>query len=833
MPRGLAWVERGSALIRRMNSERIAEDPRLKRLLFPEISDAETDVGSSGNQAGASNEMDANDESQVDEEEMKAEIPALKRETNDDTGRDSFEALDATEAKQEEPNEASHSYRLMLWTYRLHASIQNSFQHALFAKASEDGYFIPVAPRLFCVAPAYLNVFIRLFDAHTGARQWNAALKLLEQLDSLIAKRFDGGACVFDCGLFDGIKRLHGKSLLYDEFGDGRIASIAYNRGSTPSMHSAFIVASTVSAWLAWKPMNAAVLLAPTNDQLSVFATTCALYETKNVVVPSKFADELLEVYQQHIRGSESWPAKLQRTFSGLDSKNTYYCEAIPRPLTRFVTDFQSLLSMRDEHLLDESSSPGIQARKQKLNGIAVTPAPEQIYFHQILLLHCGETALLGDATSVKESSFRPYFVLQNDKGVLFSSMVNGVRNCSLFNGPHVFQVGKTIDKCGEFTLRMYDLPFGRQGQLIFNCRLHATLMLEMRDGTPRSMGDSDVAQVTLKLEHGDFDCVSSTHTLPKDFAVQLVFARTSEAFPPSLSSLRIAEAHGEERRASSASSPPDSSSSFDQEDRARNGSHVPKNAYYAGPPVVTFIVNHPDVRTSHGDGTLEKVEVVRRATRGRLDIYVLFFVKMTGGQTKVLPYRHLFHYLLPDEVRMKLVEMGASEESMRNTLPNALDSSLDITFDEEYARWLQQLYDTDLNSSDSNYDGEFLQSAPIADAQIGTEYRCVSITTNIISPLSRPRITPPMRGPMRLRGASSLLIHQLPTYTFTTQRDHIDQSTPDCLVCRCSFEVGDEVKSLPCFHSYHSDCIDSWLQLNKVCPVCQHSIDQQFTAVQ
>lgn len=26
------------------------------------------------------------------------------------------------------------------------------------------------------------------------------------------------GACIFDCGLFDGVKRLHHKPLVYDEF---------------------------------------------------------------------------------------------------------------------------------------------------------------------------------------------------------------------------------------------------------------------------------------------------------------------------------------------------------------------------------------------------------------------------------------------------------------------------------------------------------------------------------------------------------------------------------------------------------------------------------------
>ena len=30
--------------------------------------------------------------------------------------------------------------------------------------------------------------------------------------------RFKEGACVFDCGLFDGVKRLHHKALVFDEF---------------------------------------------------------------------------------------------------------------------------------------------------------------------------------------------------------------------------------------------------------------------------------------------------------------------------------------------------------------------------------------------------------------------------------------------------------------------------------------------------------------------------------------------------------------------------------------------------------------------------------------
>ncbi|RQM21160.1 hypothetical protein B5M09_010075 [Aphanomyces astaci] len=71
-------------------------------------------------------------------------------------------------------------------------------------------------------------------------------------------------------------------------------------------------------------------------------------------------------------------------------------------------------------------------------------------------------------------------------------------------------------------------------------------------------------------------------------------------------------------------------------------------------------------------------------------------------------------------------------------------------------------------------------------------------------------------------RGASMRLIAQLPTRVFeATAADGCE-----CLVCRYNFSPGDEIRTLPCFHSYHSNCIDPWLRINKVCPVCQVSIE-------
>ena len=40
-------------------------------------------------------------------------------------------------------------------------------------------------------------------------------------------------------------------------------------------------------------------------------------------------------------------------------------------------------------------------------------------------------------------------------------------------------------------------------------------------------------------------------------------------------------------------------------------------------------------------------------------------------------------------------------------------------------------------------------------------------------------------------------------------------------MVCLCEYEEGDILRTLPCFHSYHSGCIDEWLNRSKLCLLC------------
>ncbi|KAL7521302.1 hypothetical protein ACHAWX_005976 [Stephanocyclus meneghinianus] len=44
------------------------------------------------------------------------------------------------------------------------------------------------------------------------------------------------------------------------------------------------------------------------------------------------------------------------------------------------------------------------------------------------------------------------------------------------------------------------------------------------------------------------------------------------------------------------------------------------------------------------------------------------------------------------------------------------------------------------------------------------------------------------------------------------------------CSVCLESYRVGDKARTIPCFHTFHTGCIDPWLAERAECPICKHS---------
>jgi hypothetical protein len=51
------------------------------------------------------------------------------------------------------------------------------------------------------------------------------------------------------------------------------------------------------------------------------------------------------------------------------------------------------------------------------------------------------------------------------------------------------------------------------------------------------------------------------------------------------------------------------------------------------------------------------------------------------------------------------------------------------------------------------------------------------------------------------------------------------DELPKDCSVCQDDMVVGDNVLRLACCHTFHSECIMTWLHKNNNCPMCRHEM--------
>ena len=61
--------------------------------------------------------------------------------------------------------------------------------------------------------------------------------------------------------------------------------------------------------------------------------------------------------------------------------------------------------------------------------------------------------------------------------------------------------------------------------------------------------------------------------------------------------------------------------------------------------------------------------------------------------------------------------------------------------------------------------------------------------------------------------------------FTILKEKPKKKGDEPNCLICLSDFEVGEKVSALPCFHCYHTKCLDEWIIRNAKCPVCKYEI--------
>ena len=72
---------------------------------------------------------------------------------------------------------------------------------------------------------------------------------------------------------------------------------------------------------------------------------------------------------------------------------------------------------------------------------------------------------------------------------------------------------------------------------------------------------------------------------------------------------------------------------------------------------------------------------------------------------------------------------------------------------------------------------------------------------------------------PRRARPATAAIAPAFTHVRFT------GESLTTCAVCLCDYEAGDVLRVLPCLHRFHTACVDPWLRLHGVCPVCKANV--------
>mmetsp|Transcript_29753 Transcript_29753/g.48041 ORF Transcript_29753/g.48041 Transcript_29753/m.48041 type:complete len:169 (-) Transcript_29753:360-866(-) len=74
-------------------------------------------------------------------------------------------------------------------------------------------------------------------------------------------------------------------------------------------------------------------------------------------------------------------------------------------------------------------------------------------------------------------------------------------------------------------------------------------------------------------------------------------------------------------------------------------------------------------------------------------------------------------------------------------------------------------------------------------------------------------------------RGLFLAELRSFPTFRYQGPRTGYEKGDDTCSVCLSEYVFDDDLKTLPCLHVYHTDCIDEWLRSQPVCPTCKHHV--------
>ena len=72
-------------------------------------------------------------------------------------------------------------------------------------------------------------------------------------------------------------------------------------------------------------------------------------------------------------------------------------------------------------------------------------------------------------------------------------------------------------------------------------------------------------------------------------------------------------------------------------------------------------------------------------------------------------------------------------------------------------------------------------------------------------------------------KGLTKAQIRKIPRFIY--QKNKYKNIDNKCVVCQYEFKNGENITKLNCGHVFHTDCVDTWLSKNKVCPMCHKEI--------
>ena len=56
------------------------------------------------------------------------------------------------------------------------------------------------------------------------------------------------------------------------------------------------------------------------------------------------------------------------------------------------------------------------------------------------------------------------------------------------------------------------------------------------------------------------------------------------------------------------------------------------------------------------------------------------------------------------------------------------------------------------------------------------------------------------------------------------------DEAMTKCMVCLIEYEANEELRTMPCLHFFHRECIDKWLlERGSTCPICKFNVRKDY----